>query len=163
VDLAGRLSNPPRTVGTLTGQGSRRSGRSDQEPETEDSGLVREPLGGVRKQRGRLSNPVQRRLTDAEIDALGARYQNGSTIESLAREFDVHRTTVMDHLERRGVLRRTPRKLTDELVNLAARRYLNGDTLADIARPLRVSPSTLTRELRLAGIPIRPRGRPAAN
>ena len=75
----------------------------------------------------------------------------------------VHRTTVMDHLERRHVTRRTPRKLTDDLVNLAARRYLDGATLADIARHVRVSPSTLTRQLRLAGIPIRRRGRPAAN
>jgi DNA-binding transcriptional regulator LsrR (DeoR family) len=65
----------------------------------------------------------------------------------------------MDHLERRGIPRRTSRKLTDDQVNLAARRYLHGDTLADIAARLHVSPTSLTRELRLASIPIRRRGR----
>lgn len=109
---------------------------------------------------GRLSNPVQRRLTDTEIDALVARYQNGSTIDVLAREFGLHRTTVMDHLERQRVPRRSPRKLTDELVRSSARRYTSGETLAEIAEHLHVSPTTLTRELRLDGITIRPRGRP---
>jgi len=76
---------------------------------------------------GRLSNPVQRRLTDTDIDDLAARYQAGATIETLARKFGVHHTTDMDHLKR-----------------------------------LDVAPSTLTRELRLAGVRIRRRGRPAS-
>lgn len=62
--------------------------------------------------------------------------------------------------------------LTDDLVNLAARRYRStaeaarrydgGETLAEIADSLDVAPSTLTRELQLAGVPIRRRGRRAS-
>jgi AraC-like DNA-binding protein len=163
VDLTGRLSIPPRTVRSLSVQGSRRSNRFDQEPETGDSGLIDGPQGGARNQRGRLSNPVQRRLADTDVDDLVAGDQNGSTIDVLAREFDVHRTTVMDHLDRRGVLRRTPRRLTDEMVNLATRRYMRGETIDNTAEHLHVSATTLARELRLAGTSIRPRGRPTAN
>jgi len=112
---------------------------------------------------GRLSNPVQRRLTDTEIDDLVARYEAGSTIEILASKFGVHRTTVMDHLRRRAVPRRTPRKLTDQMVADAAHRYSSGETLAGVAEQLGIAPSTITRELRLAGIPIRRRGRPVAD
>ena len=83
-------------------------------------------------------------------------------IETLACEFGIHRTTVMAHLERRGVARRTPRKLTDQLVKDAAHLYTRGETLAEMADRLDVAPSTLTRELRLAGIPIRHRGRQAS-
>lgn len=163
VDLAGRLSNPPPTVRSLSVHGPRRTDRSDQAPGPGDSGASLLASEGGRNQRGRLSNPVQRRLIDTEIDDLVARYQNGSTIDVLAREFDLHRTTVMDHLDRRGVLRRTPRKLTDEMVNLATRRYMRGDTIDNIAGHLHVSATTLARELRLAGTSIRPRGRPTAN
>ena len=74
----------------------------------------------------------------------------------------VHRTTVMIHLERRDIPRRTPRKLTDHMVTDAARLYSSGETLAEIAEHPGVAPPTLTRELRLAGIPIRRRGRPAS-
>jgi transposase-like protein len=57
--------------------------------------------------------------------------------------------------------RRSPRKLTDVDVIDAAQRYLSGGTLAEIAQRLGVSPSTLSRDLRGAGVPIKPRGRPA--
>jgi IS30 family transposase len=111
---------------------------------------------------GRLSK-VQRRLTDTEIDALVDAYRDGATIEEVGERFGMHRSTVIDHLQRRGVPRRTPRKLTDLAVSDAARRYVSGETLAEIAERLGVAPSTLTRELRDAGIPIRRRGRPAPN
>jgi IS30 family transposase len=65
----------------------------------------------------------------------------------------------MTHLQRRGVPSRTPRQLTHQLITEAARRYTGGETLAEIAATLGVAPSTLTRELRLARIPIRRRGR----
>lgn len=114
------------------------------------------------EEKGQLSNPVQRRLTDIDIDALVAQYQVGSTIDALAHEFSVHRTTVMDHLKRRAVQRRSPHKLTDEVVADAAHRYTSGETLAQIAEHLGIAPSTLAGEFRLAGIKIRRRGRPAA-
>ena len=112
--------------------------------------------------KGQLSNPVQQRLTDTEIDDLVAQYETGSTIDTLAHEFGVHRTTVMEHLKRRGIPRRSPRKLTGQAVAEAAHLYTSGETLAEVAANLGIAPSTLTRELRRSGIRIRRRGRPAA-
>ena len=163
MDLTGRLSNPREAVRSLPVQGSRRSKRSDKAPETGDSTPVSGPSHGPRNLRGRLSNPVQRRLTETDLDDLVAVYQAGSTIDEIAERFGLHRTTVMELLERRGVPRRTPRKLSDRSVAEAARRYDSGETLAEIADRLGVAPSTLTRELRLAGVPIRPRGRPGSS
>jgi DNA-binding MarR family transcriptional regulator len=160
VDLKGRLSNLSRAVGSLAQQGSQRSCQLEDEPRTSDSGPRTGSASGASKQRGRLSNPVQRRLTDNEIDDLVTQYQAGATIDVLAEKMGLHRTTVIDQLERQGVPRRSPRKLTDEVVSSAVRRYTSGETLAEIAEHLHVSPTTLTRELRLAGTTIRPRGRP---
>jgi AraC-like DNA-binding protein len=101
--------------------------------ETADSGPEHGSGDGASEQRGRLSNPVQRRLSDTEIDDLVAQYE---------------------------APRRSPRKLTNPMVDQAAHRYSSGETLAEIAAHFNVSPSTLTRELRLAGIPIKRRGRP---
>jgi Helix-turn-helix domain len=159
VDLEGQLSNPSRAVGSLAGQGSRASEPVDGSPQTTDSRPQHGPITSVSEEKGRLSNPARRRLTGSEIDDLVARYEAGSTIEMLASALVIHRTTVMAHLERRSVSRRSPRKLTDDLVAEAAHRYASGETLAEIAGIFDVAPSTLTRELRLAGIPIRPRSR----
>jgi hypothetical protein len=109
--------------------------------------------------KGQLSNPGQRRLSDTEIGDLVTQYEGGSTTEALAHEFGVHRTTVMTHLQRIGVRRRSPRKLTDQMVIDAAHCYASGKTLAEIAATFDIAPSTLTRELRLADIPIKRRGR----
>ncbi len=69
------------------------------------------------EQKGRLSNPVQRRLSEAEIQDLIRRYDKGESIDALARDCEVHRTTVMGHLKRAGVERRRQvRKMTDNAV-----------------------------------------------
>jgi len=47
------------------------------------------------------------------------------------------------------------------MVTDAAHRYTTGESLASIAEDLGVAPSTLTPELRIAGTPIRRRGRRA--
>jgi hypothetical protein len=133
VDLEGQLSNPPRAVRSLTEQGSQRSCELDDALRTSDSGPRTGPASGASEQRGQLSNPVQRRLTDTGTDDLVARYEAGSTVDALAREFGIHRTTVMAHLERRGIPRRSPRKLTDSLVTEEAQRYRGGNSLDQIA------------------------------
>ncbi len=69
---------------------------------------------------GRLSNPVQRRLSSTEIDRLAQAYADGISNDALARLYDVHRTTVMAHLELRGVPRRVNRReLSDHDVSEA--------------------------------------------
>ena len=158
MDLWGRLSNPRDIVETLAGQGSRASRGSRNAP-GEGPNRASEPSeGGVPEERGRLSNPVQRRLPATEIDALVGLYRDGSSIDALARKYRVHRTTVIHHLDQTGVARRrVVRKMTEESVALAAARYEQGASLAVVASEFGVHQRTLARELRRAGASIRPR------
>lgn len=52
-----------------------------------------------------IPRPKQRqvRLTKPEIDELVKARATGTTINALAAQFGIHRTTVMDHLKRRQV------------------------------------------------------------
>ena len=112
----------------------------------------------VPDERGRLSNPVQRRLPTSDIDALIGLYRNGSSIDALARRYRVHRTTVINQLDQAGVARRrVVRKMTDKSVAVAAARYEQGASLAVVASEFGVHQRTLARELRRAGTSIRPR------
>jgi len=113
---------------------------------------------GPPEQKGRLSNPVQRRLADGEIDELIRGYGEGASIDGLARQCEVHRTTVITHLDRAGVARRRlVRKMTDDSVARAATRYGEGASLATVAQEFGVHARTLAREFRQSGVPIRPR------
>jgi len=49
---------------------------------------------------------VQRGLSSAEVDEIVNQHACGVTINDLGRTFDIHRTTVMSHLDDRNVLRR---------------------------------------------------------
>ena len=101
---------------------------------------------------------MQHRLSRAELEALIALYREGASIDGLARRYEVHRTTVIHHLDRTGVARRrVVRKMTDESVVLAAARYEQGASLAVVASEFGVHQRILVRELRQAGAPIRHR------
>lgn len=92
------------------------------------------------------------------MDDLVRAYLDGSSIDALAGRFELHRTTIMDHLERRGVDRRkVARKMTDGSVRDAAKRYEAGGSLKVVAAQYGVDARTLAREFRRAGVPIRPR------
>ena len=158
VDLWGRLSNPDDAVETLAGQGSRAS-RHSWNTSGEGPNRASEPSrDGALEERGRLSNPVQRRLQSTDIDALVGLYREGTSIDGLARRYQLHRTTVIHHLDQAGVARRrVVRKMTDQSVALAAARYGQGASLALVAREFGVHQRTLARELRRAGASIRPR------
>ena len=107
---------------------------------------------------GRLSNPVQRRLSEGEIDRLTQLYREGASIDGLARRHEVHRTTVIHHLDQAGIARRrVVRKMTDKSVAHAAARYEQGASLAVVANEFGVHQRTLARELRRAGASIRAR------
>ena len=93
-----------------------------------------------------------------EVDELVSQHASGVTIYELARNFDIHRTTVMSHLDDRNAQRRqTVRKMTDEQVATAASRYREGHSLATVAVEFEVHARTLAREFHLAGLPVRPR------
>ena len=154
----GRLSNPPETVTTIADQG-----RSERRRPPRASQATAAPAGthrrvGPQEERGRLSNPVQRRLSRAEIEQLTDLYGDGDSIESLSRRYEVHRTTITADLKRADIARRrVVRKMTDCSVALAAAQYEHGASLSSVADAFGVHERTLAREFRQAGVPIRPR------
>lgn len=90
----------------------------------------------------------QVRLSSEQVDDLVAAYQAGCSVRDCARDFGVHRTTVMSHLERRGVERRAQgRKLDDEAVAHARSLFAAGQSAASIAREYEVDAETVRRAL----------------
>ncbi len=101
---------------------------------------------------GRLSHPVQRRLSDAEIGDLCRLYSEGRSIDALARQFEVNRTTIITHLDRAGIeRRRVARMMTDNSVAMAATRYGQGASLAVVAQEFDVHGRTLAPEVLPSG------------
>jgi AraC-like DNA-binding protein len=158
VDLWGRLSNPVETLEKLADQGwsgrKRQPGGDRGTPERANSGVS----AASSEQEGRHSNPVQRRLSAADISELCGLYGEGASIDGLARRYEVNRTTIITHLDRAGIARRrVARKMTDDSVSRAASRYGEGLSLASVAQEFGVHGRTLAREFRQAGMSIRPR------
>lgn len=136
-------SSPARSPETVTGP----TERPDSDPAA--TGL---------EQRGWLSNPVQRRLSDVDIDDLCHLYNEGRSIDALARQYEVNRTTIITHLDRAGIeRRRVARKMSDDSVARAAKRYREGAPLAVVANEFDVYARTLAREFRRADVAIRAR------
>jgi AraC-like DNA-binding protein len=154
VDLAGRLSNPPEAIETLAEQGFRASQTARPRSQEQRNGPSEGSSNADRDQRGRLSNPIQRRLSEATVDDVVRDYLAGSSIESLAAQLQVNRTTIISHLERRGIeRRRILRKMTDRTVREAASLYHEGQSLKTVAARLGVDARTLAREFRAAAHP----------
>jgi AraC-like DNA-binding protein len=158
VDLWGRLSNPPETLEKISDQRwsspQRPSDGIKEAHERPDSG----PAAGPPEQKGRLSNPVQRRLSAADIGDLCHLYSEGRSIDALARQYELNRTTIITHLDHAGIeRRRVRRKMTGDSVASAATRYGQGASLAIVAKEFEVHARTLAREFRQAGVATRPR------
>jgi len=136
-------------------QASRRSLKATRDTTNRASGRS---SGAAPEETGRLSNPVQRRLSEHDLDDPTLAYVEGSSIDALARRFSIHRTTVIGHLDRLGVSRRrTVRTMTDRTVRQAATRYRRGESLKVVATKFGVDARTLAREFKRAGVQIRPR------
>ena len=102
----------------------------------------------------------QRRLDPDQILSLVTEYVQGRSVAQLSRSWRIHRTTVMDHLERNEIPRRpSKRKMTDTQVEQAAERYRAGESLTKLGHNYDVDPQTVGRELRATGVAIRTRGR----
>lgn len=96
----------------------------------------------------RQKRKVVRQLTVAQVDEIVQLYRGGNSAPVLARKFGVHRTTVLLHLERRGVPRRVnKRKLTDEKVEEMRHLYRLGVSYNELARRYGVSGDTVRKEL----------------
>lgn len=102
------------------------------------------------------SKQKQTRLRPEEVDLVVAAYQAGSTRAEVATQFGIHKNTVTDHLERRGVPRRL-QSLTHSQVDKAAKLYKHGWSLARIGEHFQVDPSTVWRAFRRARVKMRPR------
>jgi hypothetical protein len=145
VDLRARLSSLSTPVLGLLGRSSK--------------------AGRGRRRRVAAPEPSRRqvRLSDAEIDALVADYVGGLNVSHLAVKYAIHRTTVLNHLERRGVARgQNLRKLADADVTRAARMYSSGASLVDVGEVFGVASSTVAREVTVAGVVMPRAGRSKA-
>lgn len=100
-----------------------------------------------------------KRLDDTELSAFQARYREGATVEMLAREFGIHRTTVMAFTKRLD-LHRPIGALSDPQIQQAAALYQGGEPLAEVAKHDGVGVETMRTALLAFGQELRPRGRP---
>ena len=142
----------------LVAQGSERIGGSPEGLETAQIRPSDDHAKGPREEKGRLSNPPQRRLSPSDIDELVNAYRGGATISQLAAEFGVHRTTVAGHLDRHGVPRHSEQTTwDDEILRQAAELYATGLSLADVADQFGVDAQTVANRFRRASVPVRPR------
>ena len=158
VDAIGRLSNPLGIAETLAAPGSERIVGSGEGGETAQIRPSDDHAEGPREERGRLSNPAQRRLSPTDIDDLVEAYKAGATISQLAVEFGIHRTTVAGHLDRRGLPRQSERTAWDEqILTRAAELYATGFSLADVADQFGIDAQTVANRLRRAGVAVRHR------
>ncbi len=154
----GRLSNPPEAVTAVADQGRSKPGRTSCASQATPSPAETPRHAGPLDEKGRLSNPVQRRLPQVEIKQVIQQDRAGDSIKTLAGRFEVHRTTVMTHLTQTGIVRRrVVRKMTDQSVAVAAAHYPTGASLAVVASAFGVHERTLAREFRQAGVSVRPR------
>lgn len=99
-----------------------------------------------------------RRLTDAEKIAFVEGYKRGEMVADLARQLEVHRST-LDMLVARLKLSRVdpnevPAKVRDDLI----KKYRGGEFLATIGEEYGFSANKVQRLLVSTGEPIRPRG-----
>ena len=135
MDLLGRYSNPDnvtRMNRILTGQGRDRPSHR--------------PVPSLRQK--------QTKLAQEQVSELVTMHERGIPIDDLASVFDVHRTTVMTHLDRAGAERRTG--LIERHLNEAHRLYESGSSLARVAEHFGVDAETVRRAFKNADIPLRP-------
>ncbi|MFL6090438.1 MAG: helix-turn-helix domain-containing protein [Aeromicrobium sp.] len=96
----------------------------------------------------------QKRLTEADIARMAARYAEGGTVYRLAKEFGVARTTVANRLKKAGVSMRgqsPAAEQVDEMVRL----YESGQSLHAVGQELGFDPKTIHTRLLKRGVAMR--------
>jgi transposase-like protein len=111
-----------------------------------------------RPQKPKTQTPrrVQRRLSADELEGLLRSYDRGTPVNKLADEFKIHRSTVLDHLNRSTTRRRYP-ALDDKGLETAKQLYASGLSLRDVGLTLEVHASTVRFALMSAGTQMRDR------
>jgi DNA-binding transcriptional regulator LsrR (DeoR family) len=87
-----------------------------------------------------------------------ARYEAGASMQQIADQLGVHRTTILKRLQGLGITTKFS-KLEPDDVRAAAKLYQEGWTLDNIARQYHVASSTVRESLLAYGVEMRPRGR----
>lgn len=96
----------------------------------------------------------QYRLSPEQVLDLITAYRSGVAVNELAERFSIHRSTVLDHLNRVGTLRRYS-ALSDYQIEEAARLYRAGQSLRELGLRYRVHASTVRTALLRLGIKLR--------
>jgi transposase len=148
VDLTAQLLNPTKPFQThLCSDTSVRS-------VDDDDTIAPHQLNGTRP---RLKQ-AQHRLKAEQVRELVAAYVAGASVHQLTKQFQVHRSTVVAHLERHGIPRRaSTRKLSDDDVPQAAKLYEQGWSLVRLGEHYSVDDETVRRALQRLGVKLRPR------
>lgn len=98
-------------------------------------------------------------IRPSEVDELVEAYEAGATVYDLAARFGIHRATVGQHLQTRGIDTQPPGLHPDD-VPAAADLYRSGWSLVRIAEKFGTSGNTVRRRLLEVGIRMRdPHGR----
>jgi hypothetical protein len=100
------------------------------------------------------AHPDRSAAAAAEIDQLVASYQAGVKVKDLAAQFDISRSAVCKHLNRRGIERRV-RGLRPEDVSMAAELYQAGWSLARLSKKFGTSNMPVRARLLEVGVRMR--------
>jgi hypothetical protein len=102
----------------------------------------------------RTPKQIHHRLQPAQVDEVVHRYLAGATLKELGKQYQVHRTTISELLEQRGVQRRY-RSLSLDQVADAVKLYESGLSLVRVGEILRVNSGTVWQALKRNGVPLR--------
>lgn len=117
---------------------------------------LRRPVEQVSEPGVRVLRQPNRKLTPIEIDELVRRYQAGSTMSGLAKEYGMHFQTVRAHLRRGEVsLRSEQPALTQKQIDEAVALYAQGWSTYLLGERYRVDRSTVGQALRRSGVAMR--------
>lgn len=89
----------------------------------------------------------QRRLSEAQVIEMAARYQEGATVYDLAAEFGCNRTTVASRLKKAGIAMRG-QPPTPEAIDSMVRLYTGGLSFQEVGEQLGFCSNTIRTRLR---------------
>ena len=93
------------------------------------------------------------RLQPDEVDRLVTRYNETKNMRQVAREFRMSRTTVREHLRKRGIRVRSAKPMTDAQKKLAKQLYAAGEPSTAIGKKLGFSHHTILTAVRSTVVP----------
>ncbi len=105
----------------------------------------------------RLNGPIrqqQRRLTEAQVVRMAARYQEGATVYELASEFGCNRLTVAERLKKNGIAMRG-QSPTSQNIDAMVRLHSSGLSPMEIGKQIGFCANTVRNSLQGRQIPLR--------